>query len=466
MKINKILSFAVLGLFAFGFASCSNEEDDYFSETAGQRLDEAPAKYKSRLTAASNGWAFQYYPTTETSYPDGDGYLMLAKFNTNGSVLIGMNNVFSGSRYGSDESGWEIITDDGPVLTFNTYNQMLHSFSNPDDIPWLRNGTASRPHISVQGTGIGGDYEFIITDAPEDGSYIQLKGKKRGTYSLLTPLEDSVNYVTYLQDINDFDSRMFAPGAPNGLYLTAGSTQYALTESQGFLSFYLVGSDPVVSTHVEPYLITKQKGQYVLRTRSALGLGADGSINVQEFTYDPENDQFIGRTDSTCTITSSANSAIDFINEALASGHQYKITRSGNISSKMKGYLDAANDQLYRYGRTLRPRVTMHVDSLNLIQTADGNITWNAKIMSNSDYYSYVYQKSENGNNLTYTFENAANDLSEYPIDNFSDFAALFKEVLSRQWTVVPLDTKFNYGNIKFTAVDDPDLWFVATFTN
>lgn len=467
MKINKIFQLAAIAAVTLSVTACSNEEGDYFSESAAQRLDEAPALYSQRLVAAQNGWAFQYFPTTETSYPEGIGYLMLAKFSTNGSVTIGMNNVFTGSRYGSDTSAWQVITDDGPVLSFNTYNSMLHSFSNPDDIPWIMNGSSSRPHISVQGTGIGGDYEFVITEAPEDGSYIRLKGKKRGTYSLLTPLADGTDFATYLQDVNDFRSKIFATNAPNTYLLNAGSRVYQLSQSQGFLNYYPDGSDPVITTEQEPFLITNQNGKYVLRTRDALSLD-DGNVSVQEFTYDADQDIFVGTADSACSITSTYSSAKAFVDASLASGKSFVVPRktSGMMSDKMQAYVDKVDNDIYIYGRSLRPRQTLHVDSLVLMQNADGNPTWNFKINSTSDYNSFEYTKVEEGDNVTYTFANYGNDGAQVMSETFESVKTLLETVLAQQWTVTPLETKFNYARIRFTSVADPELWFTASFSN
>ena len=160
-----------------------------FDQSAAERLNAASDLYSARLTAQPNGWAVQLYPTTKNESPFGNGYLVLMDFNADHSVKCSMNNILSGNVYKSDVSAWEVITDNGPVLTFNTFNDVLHTFTDPEDV-----GITSGFGNDETGTGIGGDYEFIIVDAPEDASYMMLKGKKRGTYNLLTPIEEGVDY--------------------------------------------------------------------------------------------------------------------------------------------------------------------------------------------------------------------------------------------------------------------------------
>ena len=167
-------------------SACSNEQDMLFDESAAERLNGASELYSQRLMAHENGWAVQLYPTLEDEAPFGSGYLLLMKFGNDRSVTASMKNSLTFGNYKESTSAWQVITDNGPVLSFNTYNEVLHAFSYPEDVPTTEDNET--------GTGIGGDYEFVIVDAPEDGSYMMLKGKKRGTYNLLTPIEDEINY--------------------------------------------------------------------------------------------------------------------------------------------------------------------------------------------------------------------------------------------------------------------------------
>ena len=204
--MKKILSLTLILAATCAVTSCVQEEDLIFDKTAAERLNEASSLYSSRLMASPNGWAMQLYPTNENEYPYGNGYLLLCRFNKDHSVNVSMDNVFSDNKYKEDTSLWEIITDNGPVLTFNSHNSCLHAFCDPEDIFFT--GTAEESNDET-GKGCQGDYEFIIVDAPEDASYMMLKGKKRGTDNLLTPIEQGVEYADYLADVKTFQNMMF-----------------------------------------------------------------------------------------------------------------------------------------------------------------------------------------------------------------------------------------------------------------
>ena len=226
---NKLYSILFTAAAALALTGCvKSEEDDLFDKSAAERLNEASQIYSQRLMASPNGWAMQLYPTTKDEYPYGSGYLLLMVFNKDYSVKVAMNNAFSYNEYAEDVSPWEVITDDGPVLSFNGYNNCLHEFSNPEDIFW----TGDRDNTNDEsGEGCGGDYEFIIVDAPEDASYMMLKGKKRGTYNLLTPVPAEItpdDFEDYLNDVNSFHAKMFPANYPSFDVIHFGNELYKM----------------------------------------------------------------------------------------------------------------------------------------------------------------------------------------------------------------------------------------------
>ena len=58
-------------------------------------------------------------------------------------------------------SSYDVISDRGPVITFNTYNMIMHYLASP-----------SMSNVE----GEQGDYEFVITKTTQDSIYV--KGKK------------------------------------------------------------------------------------------------------------------------------------------------------------------------------------------------------------------------------------------------------------------------------------------------
>jgi len=167
--------YILLGLFLLTFASCKFVEDDIFDASAAVRLNTAKLEYKNILTNAPNGWAMEYFATSESV-----GYTFLMEFNAGGTVTIAAKNSFTKNVYKTENSFFDIIGDNGPVLTFNTYNTLFNSFANPEN---------------PRGYGLEGDYEFIVLKA--DSNEVKLKGKKRGTYIFLRKIDVNESWTAY-----------------------------------------------------------------------------------------------------------------------------------------------------------------------------------------------------------------------------------------------------------------------------
>ena len=149
-------------------------------------LDEAVANAKSLLLSADNGWKFEYYLGSEYSY---GGYNYIVKFGNDGKAHV------SGEIADADmvtSSSWDVVKDQGPVLTFNTYNAIMHELSQPMQDPV---------------DGYEGDYEFIIMRTTNDSIY--LKGKKWGNEMLLTRMPSDQSWVDYLTSLADLKERIF-----------------------------------------------------------------------------------------------------------------------------------------------------------------------------------------------------------------------------------------------------------------
>ena len=165
--------------------SCLHDNKDVFDTPAGQRLEERVAAEKQLLVSATNGWKFEYYVGEGYTY---GGYNYIAKFDADGKAYV------SSELYPSDSissSSWDIVTDQGPVLTFNTHNEIMHYLSQP---------------YSTAVEGFQGDYEFVIQKATSDSIY--LKGKKWGNKMLMTRMPEDVTWKNYLDSIAAVEESM------------------------------------------------------------------------------------------------------------------------------------------------------------------------------------------------------------------------------------------------------------------
>ena len=159
--------------------SCSPGVDDYFDQPASARLAATIDRARQVLRSADYGWELEYYPGTTLAY---GGIVYTVRFDsltaTVGCSLIPDSTVTSHYR---------ITNDSGPVLTFDTYNDLLHYYSTPN---------------SGEYQAKGGEFEFVIDSIADD--YISLYGKKTGNTMYLRKLTDNpADYAAKTIDIYD-----------------------------------------------------------------------------------------------------------------------------------------------------------------------------------------------------------------------------------------------------------------------
>jgi hypothetical protein len=176
--MKKILYSLMFLVTAAGLQSCLHDNEDNFSESASERLANTVKKERTILESASNGWLLQYF--AGENYQNG-GYNFILRFK-DGKVTASGEISADSLTYSSD---YDIITDQGPVLTFNTYNELLHYLAQPyqDNVE-----------------GLQGDYEFVIEKASQDT--VVLKGKKWGNYMRLIRMNDGISWKDCLDRIS------------------------------------------------------------------------------------------------------------------------------------------------------------------------------------------------------------------------------------------------------------------------
>lgn len=452
--MNKILSFATILGAALTFVACSpNEEDDIFDQSAAKRLNAASELYSSRLTAQPNGWVMQLYPTLKDEYPYGNGYIVLMRFAKDHTVKVGMNNVFTNNTYAEDSSHWDVITDDGPVLSFDTYNKVFHLFSDPYDLPFT--GSKDVPN-NEQGKGAEGDYEYIIVDAPEDASYMMLKGKKRSTYNLLTPMEQGVDYKTYLQDVNGFQSSKFSSTAPNGCLLTMGDSIYHFDGAgDGLPTIYLLGTDSVTQGQFNPFLITKRGSDYYLRFRDEFAIS--DTTTEQEFLYDAKNDIFKGVNNANHTISGYYKG--DFVKESFDAGHRFLLNKNSSMSQTVSATLQNVISELHSR--------SFNFSNITLQSSDNGNefvLNWKKGTQSSSRRYGFTFKLVDH-NTVDINYTGTTDNAGQLVLNSIPSLASLF-QLLSGEFTVTATNSNFNLSQITLTSKSNPDVWFVLTYRN
>ena len=193
-KLYKFSAIAAV-LMSASLASCNHEEADIFDQSAAHRTEEARKMYKDILLDKGGKWQMEYFTTEEEH-----GYVYLFTFRNDGTVTISGNNEYitkltnidsNVPSYGSETSMWTILSDNGPVLSFNSYNTIFHLFATPEDIP----GTER----DEQGYGHSGDYESDLMKFSNDTLY--LEGKTNGAEIIMTRIAPEIDDETYLNEV-------------------------------------------------------------------------------------------------------------------------------------------------------------------------------------------------------------------------------------------------------------------------
>lgn len=248
----------MIGLLAATFAACSRDEESLFDKPAAIRAQEAVENAFDVLSSNQLGWEMAYFPNLETS---AKGYNMVVKFNKNGNVSVTAKNAATTNNkiLTDSASTWAVKSDYGPILTFDTYNDVFHAFSDPMD----------------DGAGHLGDYEFLILKATPE--LVLLKGKKHSAYTVMRPMKNT-DLKAYFSACEKMQSKLF--GNNNIVTLTQGDKKmYLYKGADGQFQSAAYGSSLVAEAATYHPLCATEDGIIV-----SMGFGED--VHDHIFYYD------------------------------------------------------------------------------------------------------------------------------------------------------------------------------------
>ena len=218
----KRIAYLFLVLFPLMATSCLMEEKEVFDQTPAERMDAFLSEYKEILESSENGWLFEYYPEANQSY---GGYAYILKFQD------GMVTAYFELADEEAVSTFKMTSDDGPVLSFDTYNENLHFFAEPSPDMYQ---------------GLQGDYEYKILGKSADDSEIYLRGRKSDNNLTLKKFagEDPFEYFGKSAEIS---SAMMAPSY--SIKINENSTPCSISDN--VLYYELVVKEATETTEAE-----------------------------------------------------------------------------------------------------------------------------------------------------------------------------------------------------------------------
>ncbi|MBQ7422664.1 MAG: DUF4302 domain-containing protein [Prevotella sp.] len=206
------------------FTACRFEDDDYFDESAALRIEHKAEDVQSILVNAPNGWVMQYFCGRGTAVFE--GFNLFAKFENSGKVTIAGNHRYlrdgNANKYTESSSLYEMLKEEGLVLSFNTWNDVLTPFVDPVS-PWQAPGT-----LVKDGAGMEGDQNLVIMSYNDNE--IILRGERHGAEVRLVAADRS--WADYIADTQEMKN-----------YITNSTiTSYYVTNSADTLYFVGLGN--------------------------------------------------------------------------------------------------------------------------------------------------------------------------------------------------------------------------------
>ncbi len=290
--MKKIVYTALLALAATGLGACTTEVEDAFDTSASERIEQKTLECKTLLTSAEYGWMIEYYPDSQQSY---GGSTYAAKFDTDGSVTVtGQIAVeISGDVTQTVTSHYSINASSSVLLTFDTYNEYLHYWSDPD---------------FFGGNDFDGDFEFAYVSG--NAQEMIFRGIKTGNRIVFTALEEEL--VSSIQSIADIENavadKLYYAYRWNAGEATAAqadeegneegneegdgeetpveNTPVLYSSDEGNLLTYYPDGDLEGAYETYPYAFTSEG----IRLYNPVTI--DG-ITVQEFAWDDEAEHFV-----------------------------------------------------------------------------------------------------------------------------------------------------------------------------
>ena len=256
MRNKKLYSLIALVAFVV-LPSCQQLEPDVFDKPSSARLSDFLEEVRTALSAEQYGWTLDYFPGS--SYA-GVTYALTFS-NQKVTACVETDPTVT------ETSTFALKTDDGPVLSFDTYNTILHAYATPD----------SRKYQAK-----GGDFEFEIRSFDKASKVITMIGKRSRNTCTLRPLTKPA--ADYFAGVKSFESSLAVPAAA----ATIGGKEIELFIDSGIRSI-TIGAKGASSDSL-------QTVRYVL-TENTLRFSKPFTVeNVEftEWTYDVANESLNG----------------------------------------------------------------------------------------------------------------------------------------------------------------------------
>ena len=275
----RIKNISLLPLFALAVillnTSCRFEEDEFFDKSASLRVLSTNEELKSLLvnqsSDANNGWVIQYF-VAGTDEADFEGFNLFGRFYDNGKVTLASDHRYlrngNANKYTEATSFYQITAEEGTLLSFPVWNDVLSVFADPVD------PSSAPSSIVSDGEGMNGDYNLVLHSMNSDT--IVFRGQRHQAEVRFIKCNRSwQDYMTVVSDMK----KKISNTSLTSYYVTNGdSTRYFTNLNTG-----VIGYSERVSNPLDKQTVTCLFTEKGFRLNHVTKLG---ETSFQEFTLD------------------------------------------------------------------------------------------------------------------------------------------------------------------------------------
>ena len=214
--------------------SCRFEEDELFDKSASLRVQATNDELKSLLVSqssdANNGWVIQYF-VAGTDEADFEGFNLFGRFYDNGKVTLASDHRYlrngNANKYTEATSFYKITSEEGTLLSFPIWNDVLSVFADPVD-------PAGAPSVlNSDGEGMNGDYNLVLHSMKKDT--IVFRGQRHQAEVRFVKCDRSwQDYITAVSDLK----KKISNTSLKTYYVTDGdSTRYFSNLNSGIIAY-------------------------------------------------------------------------------------------------------------------------------------------------------------------------------------------------------------------------------------
>ena len=243
MKVKHIINTSLMcATAAMLSTSCTFEQEDYFDESASLRITHLNEDIQSRLvnqsTGENNGWVIQYF-VAGTDEMDFEGFNLFGRFYKNNTVTLASNHRYlrngNANKYTEHTSHYEMLAEEGPVLSFNTWNDILTVFEDPVS------PTSAPGSIEQDGVGMNGDHNLVLKSYNENE--IVFRGERHSALVRFVPCDRS--FEEYIDAVNEFKNSITSNTMSNFIVTNGTDTMYFAGLNKGLFGYYDRLVDPL-----------------------------------------------------------------------------------------------------------------------------------------------------------------------------------------------------------------------------